>query len=75
MGSLPFSVTEIFSLRMMHLILYNQDFGVETQQSSEHILAAVPLANLNAVALRVDLSQSRYSVLCALGNPSAPVTC
>lgn len=58
---------------MMDLILYNQGSGIETQQSAKHVLAAVPLADLNALALRVDLSQSRYSVLRALGNPSAPV--
>lgn len=75
MRCLPFSLTEICCLRMMDLILYNQDFGVETQQSAKHVLAAVPLADLNALALRVDLSQSRYSVLHALGNSSALVTC
>lgn len=60
---------------MMDLILYNPDFGVETQESAKHVLAAVPLADLNALALRVDSSQSRHSVLQALGNPSAPVWC
>lgn len=60
---------------MMGLILYNQDFGVETQESPKHVLAAVLLADLNALALRVDLSQSRYSVLRALENPFAPVMC
>lgn len=75
MRSLPFSVTEICSLRVIDLILYNQDFGVEIQQSAKHVLATVPLADLNALALKVDSSQSRHSVLHALGNPSAPVTC
>lgn len=67
------SVSEICSLGMMVLILYNQDFGVETQKSAKHILAAVLLADLNALDLRVDLSQSEYSVLLAPGNPSVPV--
>lgn len=57
------------------LDFYNQDFGVETQQSAKHVLAAVPLADLNALALWIDLSQSRFFVLRALGNPSAPVMC